>query len=201
MPEPDPATWRGLLAADQFRHTGRSGVRDALHLLATEWSFRYLVVFRYGQHVRHRGRRSPRYLVVRTLHRTLAVRYGYEIPLATSIGPGLYLGHLGPIIVSEGAVLGANVNLSNGVVIGRSNRGETAGAPVIGDGVFVAPGAKIIGRLHVGDGAAIGANAVVLADVPAGVTVAGIPARVVSDEGAEGYVNRTVPVDPPASRA
>lgn len=196
MPEPDRPTWRSLLAGDQLRLSGRQGVGDALRLLAKEWSFRYLVVFRLGQHVRCRGRRSLLHLLVRTLHRTLMVRYGYEIPLSTQVGPGLYLGHLGPIVVNRDAILGANVNLSTGVVIGRSNRGERAGAPVIGDGVFIAPGAKIIGALRVGDGAAIGANAVVLADVPDGVTVAGIPARIVSDEGAEGYVNRTMPVGP-----
>ncbi len=62
---------------------------------------------------------------------------------------------------------------------------------MIGNNVFIGAGAKIIGRIHVGDGAAIGANAVVTRDVPAGVAVAGVPARVVSEQGSEGYVNRT----------
>ena len=69
------------------------------------------------------------------------------------------------------------------------NIGEAGGrAPRIGDNVYIAPGAKIFGGITVGDNAAIGANAVVNTDVPAGVTVAGVPARVVSERGSEGLV-------------
>lgn len=67
---------------------------------------------------------------------------------------------------------GADVWLESSVVIG-DNRG---GSPVLGRGVFVGSGAKVIGPLKVGDGARIGANAVVLKDVPAGATAIGIPA-------------------------
>ena len=80
---------------------------------------------------------------------------------------------------------------------GTPGPGARAGAPVIGNNVFIGAGAKIIGRIQVGDGAAIGANAVVTRDVPAGAAVGGVPARVISNEGSTGYVNRT---DYPAIR-
>lgn len=180
------------IAADQFRLSGSSGWRDASRLLLTTYSFRYLVVFRLAGHfyARRRHRYSPAYLVLRTIHRHLSVRYGYELPISTQVGPGLYLSHLGPIIVNYKAILGRNVNLSTGVVIGRASRGERQGAPTIGDRVYVGPGAKVFGEITIGDDAAIGANAVVSKDVPPGVSVAGIPASIVSARGSEGYVNR-----------
>ena len=93
--------------------------------------------------------------------------------------------------VNDGAVIGNNCNIQQDVTLGKANRGKKVGAPVIGNNVFIGAGAKIIGRIHVGDGAAVGANAVVTKDVPAGAAVAGVPARVVSEQGSEGYVNRT----------
>jgi len=107
------------------------------------------------------------------------------------VGSGLYIGHFGGIHINGFAVIGNNCNIQQDVTLGKVNRGARAGAPVIGNNVFIGAGAKILGRIHVGDGAAIGANAVVTRDVPAGMAVAGVPARVISDQGSAGYVNRT----------
>ena len=109
----------------------------------------------------------------------------------TPVGAGLYIGHFGGIHVNHGAVIGNNCNIQQDVTLGKANRGARAGSPVIGNNVFIGAGAKIIGHIVIGDGAAIGANAVVTKDVPPGAAVAGVPARVVSDQGSEGYVNRT----------
>ena len=70
---------------------------------------------------------------------------------------------------------GANVKIEHQVTIGAERRQS----PVIGDDVFIGAGAKILGSVHVGDGARIGANAVVVRDVPPHATVVGIPAKVV----------------------
>lgn len=87
-------------------------------------------------------------------------------------------------MVNAEAILGQNVNLSQGVTIGSNNRGETMGVPIIGNNVFIAPGAKLIGKITIGDNVAIGANAVVLRDVPSNVSVGGVPAKVISNKGA-----------------
>ena len=113
---------------------------------------------------------------------------GAEIPPAARIGPGLYIGHFGSIVVSSGAVIGARCNLSPGVVLGRATRNGVRGAPTLGDRVYVAAGAKVFGPITVGSDSAIGANAVVNTSVPAGVSVAGIPARVISQKGSEGLI-------------
>ena len=94
------------------------------------------------------------------------MRYGIDIPPSTQVGPGLYINHPGGIVVNSGSVIGANCNLSHEVTLGQANRGARAGLPVVGDGVYIGPGAKIVGAVRVGDDVAIGANAVVTSDVP-----------------------------------
>ncbi|KND57143.1 Serine acetyltransferase [Candidatus Paraburkholderia schumanniana] len=79
------------------------------------------------------------------------------------------------IVVHRSAVLGNNIVTAPNVVIGGRGR---PGAPVIGDDVLIGAGACVLGPLMIGKGAKIGANAVVLSDVPPGATVIGAPARV-----------------------
>jgi serine O-acetyltransferase len=118
-------------------------------------------------------------------------RLGIGIPCTTRIGPGLFIGHFGAIVVNELAELGSNVNLSQQITIGQVNRGSRIGVPTIGHHVYIAPGAKIVGNVKVGNRVAIGANAVVTKDVENDAVVGGVPARVLSHDGVEGYVDNT----------
>ena len=113
-----------------------------------------------------------------------AVRLGFSIP-RNVFGPGLALAHWGTIAVNAGARIGKNCQVNVDVVIGTC-RGK---APVIGDNVYIGPGAKIFGGITIGDNVAIGANSVVNKDVPSNVTVAGVPATIVSHRGSEGLIN------------
>ena len=110
---------------------------------------------------------------------------------STAVAPGLYINHPGGIVVHSEATIGRHCNISQDVTLGEANRGRNKGFPVVGDGVYLGPGAKVVGHVHVGDDVAVGANAVVTRDVPAGSVVVGIPAKVISQEGAAGYVNHT----------
>jgi serine O-acetyltransferase len=93
----------------------------------------------------------------------------------TPIGPGLFVSHgQGTILSAER--IGANLWVHQGVTVGWDYRTERR--PIIGDDVFIGAGAKVLGAITVGDGAQIGANAVVVCDVPAGATAVGIPARI-----------------------
>jgi serine O-acetyltransferase len=118
-------------------------------------------------------------------------KFGIGIPFMTQIGPGFYIGHFGGIFVFPHCRIGKNCNISQGVAIGVSARGKNAGWPVVGDNVYIGPGAKVIGAICIGNNVAIGANAVVTKDLPDGAVAAGIPARVISYEGSAGYVNDT----------
>src|SRR5256885_6490319 len=104
------------------------------------------------------------------------VLFAAQVPAETKIGPGTVFGYGGiGVVVHRDAIIGANVLISPGVVIG--GRSELVGVPVIEDGVKIGAGAKILGPVRIGAGAKVGANAVVIHDVAAGGTVVGVPAK------------------------
>ena len=108
-----------------------------------------------------------------------------ELPARAIIGPGLFLPHAGYVIVANNATIGRHCTLTQGVTIGHRAGGRELSfdSPVIGDRVYVGPGAAILGPINVGDDVLIGANAVVLNSVPPRAVVAGNPARVISTQG------------------
>lgn len=109
-------------------------------------------------------------------HRFWSVVAGADIPLNTfAIGAGLVLPHPNGVVIHHEAKIGVNCRLFQQVTIGT---GPKPGLPQIGDRVWVGAGAKILGGIVIGDDAIIGANAVVIADVPEGSVAAGIPAVV-----------------------
>ena len=100
-----------------------------------------------------------------------------DIPLNADIAGGLVMPHPNGVVIHSKARIGPNCLIMQQVTIGQNKRQR----PVIGGGVDIGPGAKVLGGITVGDNAQIGANAVVLHDVPPWVVVAGIPARVIGD--------------------
>jgi serine O-acetyltransferase len=127
----------------------------------------------------------------RLVLRHYSLKYGISIPWRTKIGPGFYIGHFGQIFVHAESVIGRDCNISQGVTIGQANRGPRKGHPVIGDSVYIGPGAKIIGNVNIGNNVAIGANCVVTKDAPDNAVVAGVPGRIISYDGSNDYVNWT----------
>ena len=103
---------------------------------------------------------------------------GVAIRPGTRIGPGLYIGHAGLVMINEEVTIGKNLNIGPGVLIGKRGGGHQ-GAPVIGDDVYIGVGAKILGNVKIGNNVKIGANSVVMSNVPDNVTVFGAPARVI----------------------
>ncbi|MGA3305578.1 MAG: serine O-acetyltransferase [Stellaceae bacterium] len=103
---------------------------------------------------------------------------GIEIHPAVQIGRRLFIDHGGGVVIGETAIIGDDVTLYQGVTLGGTtlNRGAKR-HPTVEDGVIIGAGAKILGDFILGRGARVGANAVVLHAVPAGVSVAGIPAK------------------------
>lgn len=95
-------------------------------------------------------------------------------------GPGLYIAHYGSIVINSRTRIGARLQIHSATNIGTDEAGAT---PVIGDDVYIGPGAVIYGPVRIGNSSAIGANSVVNKDVPAHSTAVGAPARVVNDRG------------------
>lgn len=107
--------------------------------------------------------------------RWIMSHYGLEIWIGAPIGGGLYIPHpIGTVIAVK--EMGKNCSVIAAVTFGMR---DTWDFPTVGDQVFVGAGARVLGGIKIGDRAVIGANAVVIQDVPAGVTVVGIPARAV----------------------
>jgi serine O-acetyltransferase len=106
---------------------------------------------------------------------------GAEIHPAASIGPGFCLVHSNGVVIGDRARIGAHFICFHGVTVGDSGKGD--GQPTIGDWVRASAGAKILGGIEIGDHAVIGANSVVLCDVPARGVAVGIPARIAKVRG------------------
>lgn len=127
-----------------------------------------VLVLRFGQWSRRRHKLlrilfDPIYAI---LDFFIQVLWGIDIPRNATVGPGLYIGHYGGITVSSLAIIGRNCNLSQNITIGVSGAGSKRGAPSLGDNVYVAPGARLVGRIAIGDNVKIGANAVIHKDLP-----------------------------------
>jgi len=109
-------------------------------------------------------------------YRKLSLKLGFSIPVNV-FGPGLSIAHYGTIVVNQSARVGANCRIHVGVNIG-SEAGYSDLAPVIGDNCYIGPGAKIYGNVHIPDGTAIGANAVVNQSFDElSTAIAGVPAK------------------------
>jgi serine O-acetyltransferase len=98
-------------------------------------------------------------------------------PHAT-IGPGLYIGHIGGVHINPQAIIGRNCDLTHRVTIGASAMGRL-GSPVLGDDVYIGTGATLVGKIKVGNGAKIAANTLVMSNIPDGATVMGVPGRII----------------------
>ncbi len=114
-------------------------------------------------------------LVYRVLYTLVRNVYGIQIPAATRLGRKVKVLDQGGIMVDSAVSIGDGCTIGHGVTIGHATVGS--GTPQIGTDVEINVGAVLIGPITVGDGAKIGPNAVVLADVPAGSTVFAVPAR------------------------
>jgi serine O-acetyltransferase len=104
---------------------------------------------------------------------------GIEIHPGAAIGKRFFVDHGMGVVIGETAEIGNDVTLYHGVTLGGTTWNKGKRHPTLGDNGGVGAGAKILGPVTVGDGAAVGSNAVVLKDVPPGVSVVGIPARVI----------------------
>ncbi|WP_172328109.1 serine O-acetyltransferase [Mangrovicoccus sp. HB161399] len=102
-----------------------------------------------------------------------------DIHPGAKIGPGFFIDHGAGVVIGETAEIGTNVTLYHGVTLGGVSWSPGKRHPTLGDNVMVGAGAKILGPITVGAGARVGANSVVVSEVPPEATVIGIPARLV----------------------
>ena len=117
-------------------------------------------------------------------------RTGIEIHPGATIGPGLFIDHGMGIVIGETAEIGANCTIYHGVTLGGTGKDAGKRHPTIGDNVLIGAGATILGPVTIGHNTRVAAGSVVLKNLPANVTAAGVPAIIVRENG-----ERVVPSD------
>ncbi|MEI2771018.1 MAG: DapH/DapD/GlmU-related protein [Nitrosomonas ureae] len=173
--------WRNF-QADLKRYISDPRDRRNIYLLFDQgiWA---VFFYRFG-----RWAHSVRIPLINILLRLMAfilfkwaeITSGISLPASAKIGPGFYIGHFGGIFLHSDAVLGRNCSIGPGVMIGARGLGRK-GVPIIGDNVYIGVGAKVLGPIRIGNNVRIGANTVVLTDVPDGATVVGTSSRIVKN--------------------
>lgn len=131
----------------------------------------------------------PYLLYLRHKFHSLSVKLGFTVP-PNVFGPGLRIAHIGTIVVNEQCRVGSNCRIHNCVHIATQAhpRGEPDRCPKIGNNVFIGPGSVIVGDIEIADNIAIGANSYVDRSFSEpGITIAGAPAKKVSDKGSERF--------------
>jgi len=139
-----------------------------------------MLVYRFGRWrytIQQRWLRLPFSFIYRILKLLSQILTGIDLPCEVQIGRRLIIEHFGDIIISGDTIIGDDVIIRNGVTIGLKRTG-ISGAPVIGNRVDIGAGAKLLGAIRIGDDVVIGANAVVLQDVPTNSLAVGVPARI-----------------------
>jgi serine O-acetyltransferase len=158
------------ICQDLRAHGGRWGAQG----------FWVMVVYRLGRwryQVRPALLRKFFSLIYHLLFKFVQIVTGIELPCEAQVGRNFVIDHFGGIIVSGYAKFGDNCRIRNGVVVGL-RRVDDKRAPVIGDNVDIGSGAKLLGPIRIGNNVLIGANAVVMMDVPDNSIAVGVPAVV-----------------------
>lgn len=184
--------YKFLVYSDLYRITGTIKATTLIWHIFLGGSFKYTFWMRTCFYTKNNPLlKYSIYPFARFFLKHLMYKFGISIPPETKIGSGFYIGHFGGIVVNSQSIIGKNCNISQGVTLGQANRGQNKGYPILGDNIYIGPGAKIIGAVKIGNNVAIGANCVVTKNIPDDSVVVGIPGKVISQKGSEGYVIKT----------
>lgn len=201
---------KDIVYSDLFRYTGNKRsheqiYRTYLEELRSSPEFSYISTFRrtqyyYKQSQKYDNWKKFTYKVkfsIANFHlERLSRKYHIQIPYDTQIGKGFYLAHFGRVIIHPKSVIGHNVNVSTGVVIGTQFRGRRKGSPTIGNYVWIGANAIIVGNISIGNNVLIAPGSYVNFDVPDGSIVIGNPGLIRRSTSATlSYINNTIIFD------
>ncbi len=161
----------------------KAGGRNPKHIGIFDTIGHFLITMRRLDYYSYKRKRNILYalawVMCKLKYRRLSLKLGYSIP-CNVCGGGLALPHYGTIVINSGAKIGQNCRIQTCVNIGTTYGAKSA--PVIGNNVYIGPGAKIIGDVTIADGVCIGAGAVVTKSIDEpNTTWGGVPAKKISD--------------------
>ncbi len=155
--------------------------RNTFEVLTTYPGVHATLMHRVAHSLWRRGWRYP----ARFLSYIVRIWTNIDIHPGASIGRRFFIDHGAGVVIGETAVLGDDVTLYHGVTLGGTTWNKGRRHPTLGNGVMVGAGAKVLGAITLGDNARVGANSVVVKDVPASRSVVGIPGKIVQTESCE----------------
>lgn len=182
----------GLFIGDIKKYKKYSGKKSAFLLLITTQGLWALFVYRLSNRIYRSN--LPHFIKKMLLifaviwQKWIEILTGISLPYSINIGPEFYIGHFGGIIINSSVKIGANCNISQGVTIGVSGRGDKRGVPIIGNNVYIGANAVIAGKLKVGDNCVIAANSLVVESIESNKTVMGVPAKIISNNTSKAYI-------------
>ncbi|MBN1527054.1 MAG: serine O-acetyltransferase [Candidatus Omnitrophica bacterium] len=133
--------------------------------------------------IAHAMRKTGILFLPRWLSQVTKFFTGIEIHPGAEIGNGIFIDHGMGVVIGETTVIGDNVTLYQGVTLGGTGKEKGKRHPTLGSNIVVGTGAKVLGNITIGDNSYIGANAVVIKDVPPNSTVVGVPGRITRQDG------------------
>jgi serine O-acetyltransferase len=132
-------------------------------------------------------------VAARTLGEITRILTGVDIHPGAILGSGVFIDHATGVVIGETAEVGDDVTIYHGVTLGGTGGDTGKRHPTIGDRVIIGAGAKVLGPIKVGDDSRIGANAVVVKEVPSSSVVVGVPGQAISRHGGNGSGDASIP--------
>ncbi|SDE87716.1 serine O-acetyltransferase [Epilithonimonas hungarica] len=166
-----------IIYDDLYRYTGTRQFTSLVRYILFTPGFRYTYFYRKVQSAKF----FPTRFFWDVLRRQCMLRTGIQIPAQTKIDKGLRIVHFGHIVINPDTIIGKNFNIAQGVNIGNAE-GRRQGTPIIGDNVYVAANAVIVGNVKIGNDVFIAPNAFVNIDIPDGCIALGNPAQIIQKE-------------------
>lgn len=179
--------FKKLIKSDLYRFTGNE--RFSFFKKMRLFGWRYMKTWRKANYYINKNK------ILFLLHgfflHKKSCKFGFQISPKATIGKGFYIGHAGTVIIGNEVIIGDNVNVGVNVVIGRTNRGEKKGSPIIKNRVWIGSGSIIVGKICIEENVLIAPNSFVNFDVPKNSLVIGNPGRIIPKSNAcDGYIEK-----------
>lgn len=173
---------REYIKADLEKINGGFTVIKLIKTLMFEPGFKYIFWMRLTQFYWLKGGLYlPLYAFCRFFLKHYSYKFSFDISYRAEIGPGFSISHHGLLIIRAGCKIGKNCWMRPGTCIGKKGVVDDNFGAIIGDDVHIGFGVGIFGNIHIGNNVSIGANSVVIRDIPDNCVVAGVPAHIIKE--------------------